>query len=93
MTSTEERQDTVILTGCLERDEGTYWLKDVSGEDAPKSRNWKSGFLRKRSSPAALVASDARLSSHVGQRVAVTGALVEREMRARSVRRVAGACD
>lgn len=96
-TPTQDELQTstsVTITGCLEQDEGTFWLKDVSGEDAPKTRSWKSGFLTKRSSPVALVdgANALRLSSHVGQRVALTGTLVDREMRARSIR-VAGSCD
>jgi len=93
-TTTRVSGASVTITGCLEQDEGTFWLKDVSGEDAPKTRSWKSGFLTKRSSPVALVdgANALRLSSHVGQRVALTGTLVDREMRARSIR-VAGSCD
>jgi outer membrane biosynthesis protein TonB len=81
------------VTGCLERDDDTFWLKDASG-DVPKSRSWKTGFLRKRSPKIALVGGPgpAALSGHVGQRVEATGTLVDRELRARSVRRIAESC-
>jgi hypothetical protein len=85
---------SVTITGCLANDEETFWLKDTSGADAPKSRNWKSGFLRKR--PATIELLDAthalKLPNYVGQRVAATGMLVNREMRAQSLQRVAASC-
>jgi hypothetical protein len=85
---------SVTITGCVANDEETFWLKDTSGADAPKSRNWKSGFLRKRPAPIALLdASHAlKLPNYVGQRVAATGTLVNREMRAHSLQRVASSC-
>lgn len=84
----------VTITGCLEAEEGTFWLKNTSGADAPKSRSWKSAFLRKRSSPIELVdAPNApRLTRYVGQRVAATGVLTNREMRASSLR-IVSPCD
>ena len=88
------RPAPVTIVGCLERDDERFKLKDTSGEDAPKARSWKSGFLRKSS--ASIVVSDpanrAKLPSHVGQRVSVTGTLVDREMQVRSLQRVASAC-
>jgi hypothetical protein len=86
---------SVTITGCVENDEETFWLKDTSGADAPKSRNWKSGFLRKRPAPIALLdASHAlKLTNYVGQRVAATGTLVNREMRAHSLQRVGSSCN
>jgi hypothetical protein len=84
----------VTITGCLESDEGTFRLTDASGADAPTSRSWKSGFLKKR--PAQIELADAvgtlNLRQHVGRRVATTGTLIDREMRAHSVRRI-GACE
>jgi len=85
---------SVTITGCLANDEETFWLKDTSGAEAPKSRNWRSGFLRKR--PATIELRDAthalKLPNYVGQRVAATGTLVNREMRAQSLQRVAASC-
>ena len=84
----------VTITGCLSNDEQTFWLKDTSGADAPKSRNWRSGFLRKRAAPVELLdATHAlKLRNYVGQRVSATGTLVNREMRAQSLQRVASTC-
>ena len=89
-----ERAASVTIAGCLENDEGTFRLSDASGADAPTARSWKSGFLKKR--PAQIELADAvgtlNLRNHVGRRVAATGTLIDRELRARSVRLV-GACE
>jgi hypothetical protein len=93
--STAEVQDStsVTITGCLEHDEETIWLKKASGTDAPKSRSWKSGFLKKRPAPIELVdTADLKLTNYAGQRVAATGMLLNRQMRVRSVQRVAASC-
>ena len=83
----------VTIAGCLERDDDTYRLTDTSGDSAPKSRSWKSGFIRKRSASIALVdAGNVRLASHVGQRIETTGVIEDREMRVKSLR-VQGSCD
>jgi hypothetical protein len=89
-----EKTASVTISGCLELNDTTFRLKDTSGSDAPKSRSWKSGFLRKRSSPIALVdaANTLKLSSHVGQRISATGALVNGEMRARSLESLSPSC-
>jgi hypothetical protein len=85
---------TVTITGCLELEEETFWLKEASGGDALKSRSWRSGFLKKRPPSIKLVdATNAlRLPSHVGQRVAATGTLMNRDLQASSLRRVAASC-
>lgn len=84
----------VTITGCLELDEETFWLKDTSGGDPPKSRSWRSGFLKKRPSRIELVdaTNTLKLPNYLGQHVAATGMLMNREMRARSLRRVATSC-
>jgi hypothetical protein len=85
----------VTITGCLERDDETFRLKDTSGTDAPKSRSWKKGFLKRGMAPIEVIdaANRLSLSKHVGQRVSVTGLLVDREMTLRSLQRVAASCD
>jgi hypothetical protein len=85
----------VTLTGCLERDGDGFRLKDTAGASAPRSRNWKSGFLKKGSTTVDLVDAGhaLRLPDQVGHRVSVTGALVDRSMSARSLRRVASSCE
>ena len=84
----------VTITGCLERADEAFRLKNTSGVDAPTSRSWKSAFLRK--GPASIEVVDAanrvRLSDHIGERVSVTGTLVDREMTVRSLQRVAPFC-
>ena len=84
----------VTITGCLAQDAESFQLKDTSGADAPKARSWKSGFLKKRSASVDVVDATNRLklSNHVGERVSVTGILVDREMHGRSIRRVAASC-
>lgn len=84
----------VTITGCLERNADTFRLKDTAGDNAPKSRSWKSGFLRKGPAPVEVVDASNRvkLASHVGQRVSVTGTLVDREMQVRSLQRVSNSC-
>ena len=84
----------VTMTGCLELDERTFRLTDVSGVDAPRSRSWRSGFLRKRPATVELVdaTNNLRLPTHVGRRITATGTLIDGEMRARSLRLVATSC-
>lgn len=93
--SDDRGEAPVTITGCLEFDRGTLSLKEVSGDDAPKSRSWRSGFLKKRPSAIQLVDPPQmlRLRDHVGQRMAVTGTLVKREMRPQSARRLAPSCN
>ena len=85
----------VTITGCLELDEDTFRLKDTSGVDAPKSRSWRSGFLKKRTSSIQLVDAthSLNLTQYVGQRVAATGVLMNRELRTRSLHSVAASCN
>jgi hypothetical protein len=83
----------VTITGCLETDDETFRLNDTAGLDAPKTRSWKTGFLKKRSAAIAVVdANGVGLPAHVGQRVALTGMLVDGDMQVRALRRVAASC-
>jgi len=84
----------VTITGCLERHDETFRLKDTTGVDAPRSRSWRSGFLKKGSASIEVVdaANRLKLTDHVGQRVSVTGVLVDREIQVRSLQRVATSC-
>jgi hypothetical protein len=58
----------VTITGCLERSEDSFRLKDTAGAAAPKSRSWKSGFLKKGTAPIEVVdaAHRLKLTDHVG---------------------------
>ena len=94
MPASVQESALVTITGCLETDEEIFRLNDTAGSDAPKSRSWKTGFLKKRSATIAVVdASGVGLPAHVGKRVALTGLLVDRDMQVRSLRRVAATCD
>jgi hypothetical protein len=87
-------QKVAVITGCLERDDQTFRLKNTSGADAPRSRSWKTGFLKKGNASIAVIDGSNRfkLTNHVGERVSVTGTLVDREMQLRSLQRIAPSC-
>ena len=87
--------EIVTLTGCLEQKDDSFRLKDTSGADAPKSRSAKTLFLTKHASSVTVVDSGKKLKlgSHVGERVSVTGPLVDKEMQGRKLQRVATSCD
>jgi hypothetical protein len=84
----------ITITGCLERGARSYLLKNASGANVSPSRNWKSGFLKKRSPQFELVdtTNSLELPALVGKRVAATGVLVDRELQARSLRPLSGSC-
>jgi hypothetical protein len=88
------KQAAITITGCLERDDETFRLKDTDGADAPKSRSWKTGFLKKSSASVQVVdaSHQLKLPTHVGQRVSVTGTLVNKEMQVRSLTRISPSC-
>ena len=85
--------DTVTISGCLDFDGKSAWLKNTSGVDAPRTRSWRSGFLRKRSSRIALVDGPSSAEAYDGRLVSVTGVLVDREMRVSSLKPIAGDCE
>lgn len=93
VAATTAKTPSMTVTGCLERTDEGFRMKDTAGADAPKARSWKSGFIKKGSATVDVVdaAHTLRLADLVGGRVSVTGTLVDREMRARSVRRI-GSC-
>jgi hypothetical protein len=84
----------VTVTGCLERSDDTFRLKDTSGADAPRSRSWRTAFLKKRSASLEIVDVSNRLkmTDYVGQRISLTGTVVDREMHARLLQPVAPSC-
>jgi hypothetical protein len=84
----------VTMTGCLEADRERLLLKNATGAAAPKSRSWKSGFLKKQSASIELVEPThvLKLASYDGQRVSVSGTLDDREMHVHSVQRVEASC-
>jgi hypothetical protein len=83
------------IEGCLVQDDETFRLKNTSGEDAPKGRSWKTGFLHKGSKTVEVVDARRRLNlaGHVGERVSVTGMLDEKELQGSAIRKVAESCN
>lgn len=83
------------ISGCLQKADGGFVLKNTEGSDAPRSRSWKTGFFRKSAASVDLLdaSNAAHLAQHVGQRVSVTGSLVDREMAVQSLRRLAATCE
>jgi hypothetical protein len=83
------------ITGCLElRNDGMFQLKDTDGENAPKARSWKSGFIKKSSAKIDVFDAGNRLKlgNHVGSRVSLSGMLADRELRARSLESTSESC-
>jgi hypothetical protein len=85
----------VTLAGCLEQDDESFVLKNTSGEEAPRKRSWKMGFLKKSSADVEVIDAAHRLPlmTHVGQRVSLTGTLVDRELQAHRLETIAADCD
>jgi hypothetical protein len=86
----------VTITGCLEASGNgdRFRLTDTEGADAPKSRSWRTGFLKKHSASVDLVGARdvTALRQQVGQRVAVTGVQTDRELKVSSVRVMSTSC-
>jgi hypothetical protein len=84
----------VTITGCIERSEDAFRLTEPSGAQTPKSRNWKSGFLKKRASNLTVIdgSRKIKLKDHVGHRDALTGMLENGEFRVQSMRHLAASC-
>jgi hypothetical protein len=91
---TAAKSTPVTITGCLERDDQTFRLKDTAGAGAPRSRSWKTAFLKKNSASVEVIdaANRLKMNNYVGQRVRLTGTLVDRELHARALKRVAPSC-
>jgi hypothetical protein len=84
----------VSITGCVQKADDGFVLRNTEGSEAPRSRSWKSGFLHRGAASVTLSdpGNTSHLSSHVGQRVSVTGALVDRDMHVLSLRRLSASC-
>ena len=87
----------VTITGCLEMsvDGNQFRLTDTDGAAAPTVRNWRTGFLTKRSAPVDLVGlRDSQALKHqVGKRVAATGVLTSHELTPSNVRVASSSCN
>jgi hypothetical protein len=92
--TTPAKGPVTTLEGCLEQNGDSFRLKDTSGADAPKARSWKSGFLKRGPATVDVLDSGASLglAKRVGTRVSVTGTLVDKQMQAHAIHRVASSC-
>ena len=86
-------QGDSTITGCLEQQGDRFRLKDASGADAPTSRSWKFGFLKRGPDAIDLVDAGAATANHVGTRVRVTGILEDHQLHVHSFSRVADSCN
>jgi hypothetical protein len=70
-------------------------LSDTEGAAAPKSRGWRSGFLKKRPAPVELIEPQdiMMLRKLVGRRVTATGILADRQLRVSSISPAGAPCD
>jgi hypothetical protein len=94
-TSAEQWPAPLTITGCLDRDGDEFRLTNAAGMGVPKTRSWKSGFLKKTNASAITVVDSSRhsrLQDHLGQRVSVTGTLVNREMQIGTLRLLSESC-
>lgn len=96
-TSDATAAEPVTISGCLEMsiDRVRFRLADTEGANAPKARNWRTGFLKKETTPVDLLelGDPATARKYVGQRVTATGVVENREMRVRSLRPSGNGCD
>ena len=87
----------VTITGCLETsvDHDEFRLTDTDGVDAPKTRSWRTGFVKKSPAAVALVDAPSRLAlgTHVGHRVTATGVLTNHDLRVSALRFVGPLCN
>jgi hypothetical protein len=92
-STTQSSAPTVTMTGCIEKRGDSFRLTDTEGDDAPRSRSWKFGFVRRGTVALDLVdGGQTAPFKHVGERVLVTGTLDDRELTLRSLRRVTDSC-
>lgn len=85
----------VTLTGCLRADGDHYKLTSLQGDNIPKSRTWKSGYLKKSTREYQVVTTTpaVKLKDHVNHQVTLTGTADGGwQLRARSVKHVAPSC-
>ena len=86
--------NSVTMIGCLETDGTSYRLADVQGNQAPKGRSWKTGFITKKTKNIDLVgaASSLNLKGSIGHKVSVVGVKDdETHLKARSFKQL-GSC-
>ena len=89
-----ELTNSITLTGCLEADGRKFMLTDLEGDEAPKSRSWKTGFVTKKPKDVEVTPSASlKLGDHIGHKVSVVGVRNgETHLQARSIKQLAASC-
>jgi hypothetical protein len=83
----------VSMTGCLRVDGSSYVLSGLKGDQAPRARSWKTGYIIKTTKDVVLSpAAGMKLQDHVGRQVTVVGVVDGAHMTARTIRRIATSC-
>lgn len=93
--TTAQADPSVTLTGCLRADGSWYKLTDLEGGQAPKGRNWKTGFVTKSTKDIEVAGASpsVRLTSYVGHRISVVGVKDgDRHFKAQSIKQLATSC-
>lgn len=86
---------SVTWTGCLQSEHNMYKLTDLKGNETPKGRSWKTGFIKKTTKDVRVVgaSNSMNLRDHVGHQVTVVGVRNgDAQVRATSVKRMAASC-
>ena len=87
---------STTMTGCLQADGGKYMLTKLEGADAPKSRSWKTGFIKKTAAKDVEVvgaSSSLKLKDQVGRKVTVSGTRDgDVRFKAQSIKQIAKSC-
>lgn len=86
---------TTTLTGCLRMDGYHYELTDLKGDQAPKARSWKTGFITKTTKDVEVIgaSTNVRLNDHVGRQVTVVGMKDDdTHLKVSSVKRLSASC-
>ena len=86
----------MTLTGCLRADGAKFVLSDLPGDQTPKGRSWKTGYILKTAKDVEVTAASTsvKLKDHVGHKIAVTGVRGgdPTHFTARTIKHVAASC-
>jgi hypothetical protein len=85
----------VSMTGCLRADGGKYMLTHLQGDQAPRARSWKTGFIVKTTKNVVVSApkNGVKLQDHIGRQVTIVGMSDgDTHLTARSIKRIAASC-
>ena len=82
------------LTGCLQNDGDHFKLTNLPEGQAPKARNWKTGYVTKSTKDVEVTgATSLKLKDHIGHKVTITGTRDgDTHVKATGVKMVAKTC-